>query len=110
MISFYETKDTAPNRLTWISHFTLLKLIHWIAGNGIRIFLTSRPHLQDIENSLNPANSGYGIVIMNLNAKGQDVWVYVETSIEDDSTARDLIKGGLRDEVLTTLVKKCEGM
>lgn len=47
---------------------------------------------------------------MNLNAKGQDVWVYVETSIEDDSTARDLIKGGLRDEVLTTLVKKCEGM
>ncbi|RPB06939.1 hypothetical protein P167DRAFT_579844 [Morchella conica CCBAS932] len=47
---------------------------------------------------------------MNLNAKGQDVRVYVETSIEDDSTACDLIKGDLRDEVLTTLVKKCEGI
>ncbi|KAI5850552.1 ankyrin repeat-containing domain protein [Morchella snyderi] len=87
----------------------LLPLIHWIAGSGTRIFLTSRPY-QDIALSLTPPGLNSHVDRLEIAAREEDVMIYVENKIQDHDDARDLIKDDFRAKVVSKLVDACKGM
>ncbi|KAI5839443.1 ankyrin repeat-containing domain protein [Morchella snyderi] len=89
----------------------LLPLMHWFAGSGGRVFLTSRPHPQDIAISLTPTTHlKADVQRMDLEAKEEDVITYIEGTIQRDTNARDRITGDLRAMVVSKLVDACKGM
>ncbi|KAI5836801.1 ankyrin repeat-containing domain protein, partial [Morchella snyderi] len=88
----------------------LLPLIHWIAGSGSKIFLTSRPYPEDIAISLNPNDHNRNVQRLDLAAKEEDVIIYIEETIQEHIKARRLITGDLRAAVVSKLVDSCKGM
>ncbi|KAI5839423.1 ankyrin repeat-containing domain protein [Morchella snyderi] len=84
----------------------LLSLIHWIAGSGGRIFVTSRPHVAiSLTWTTDPS-----VQRLDLEAKEEDVTVYIEGTIQRHNKARDRITGDLRAKVISRLVGACNGM
>lgn len=84
---------------------------HWIAGGGTsRIFLTSRPYPQDIPSSLTSTDSNHYIQRLDLEAKDEDVIIYVDQTIQEHIKARNLITGDFRAKVISKLVDACKGM
>lgn len=84
----------------------LLPFFHDLAKNGASLFLTSRPYPRDIHDSLD----GTVATKIELEAKEADITIYVEETISGNSHANALIRGGLREKVISKLVGCCNGM
>lgn len=84
----------------------LLPLIHWIADSGTR----SRLYPQDILTSLTSTDSNRYIQRLDIEAKEEDVIIYVDKTIQEHIKARDLITGDFRAKVISRLVGACKGI
>lgn len=83
----------------------LLPLFHRLVGLGINVFLTSRPHPEDIQLSLSNAEK-----VMIL-AKKEDIAIYVEQSINQNPRARRIVEQGkCKDMIIAGLVDCARGM
>ena len=63
------------------------------------LFITSRPHLQDIEQSLSTFSR------ISIQAQESDIRKYLTLTIQEDSCAADLIDESLRDEIVQHLTQ-----
>lgn len=86
---------------------TLLPMFHRIGKAGINLFLTSREHPDDIQESF--AN----ITKFRLWAKDDDISSYIEQRIADSARAKRLISQGnseLKGKVISALQQCANGM
>ncbi|KAI5838988.1 ankyrin repeat-containing domain protein [Morchella snyderi] len=85
----------------------LLPMFHRLGEAGINLFLTSREHPEDIQESF--AN----ITKMRLWAKDEDISSYIEQRIADSPRAKRLINRGnsdLKGEIISALQECAKGM
>lgn len=83
----------------------LLPMFHRLKNNGISVFLTSRPHPEDIQSSLNNAAK------IQLSAKEADIGAYVQQRIDESPRAKRLVgQGECKDTIVSTLVDCAKGM
>lgn len=83
----------------------LLPLFQRMGKDGIRLFLTSRPHPEDIQNALCDAAR------IELSAQEQDIVAYIEQRINDNPRIRRLIQQAkCKDRVISELVDCAQGM
>lgn len=85
----------------------LLLLFRRMGKDGISVFITTRPHPEDIRNSLSGSDSAK----IELSAQEEDIATYIEQRIEEDSRARRLVKQGkCKDRIISELVDCSKGM
>lgn len=83
----------------------LLPLFHRMAGDGNNIFMTSRPHPEDVQISL-----GGGLKI-ELSAHEQDIRSYIEEKINQHPRAKRLVRQGeCKEKIISELVDCAKGM
>jgi hypothetical protein len=85
----------------------LLPLFHRMKDSGIALFLTTRPHPADIQDSFGSAS------IMELTPDKNDVRRYVEGRLFDDVSFQDVVQKGadnLHDRTVTAIVDGTAGM
>lgn len=83
----------------------LLPLFHRMGNDGINLFLTSRRHPEDIQDSLQ------GSAQVELSAQAEDITSYVEQKINDNPRARRLFgQGNLKDRLISELTGHTKGM
>lgn len=83
----------------------LLPLFHRLVGLGINVFLTSRPHPEDIQLSLSNAEK------VQISAKKEDIAIYVEQTINQNPRARRIVEQGkCKDMIIAGLVDCARGM
>lgn len=84
----------------------LLPLFHRMAeDNGASLFITSRPHPDDIQDSF-----GNGAKI-ELLAQDQDIETYIDGKINENSRVKRLVsQGQLRSRIISDLTKCAKGM
>ncbi|RPB14017.1 hypothetical protein P167DRAFT_477962, partial [Morchella conica CCBAS932] len=84
----------------------LLPLLLRMEKDGINLFLTSRPHPEDIQEYF--AN---GSLKIEISAHEEDIRRYVENRIEENSRAKRLIKQGkCQERIVTDLLDCAKGM
>lgn len=84
----------------------LLPLLLRMEKDGINLFLTSRPHPEDIQEYF--AN---GSLKIEIYAHEEDIRRYVENRIEENSRAKRLIKQGkCQERIVTDLLDCAKGM
>lgn len=72
---------------------------------GIRLFLTSREHPEDIQDSLQSSPK------VELSAKNEDIKIYIEQKIDENPRARRLIsQGNCKDRIIEQLQQSANGM
>lgn len=85
----------------------LLPLFRRMGKDGINVFLTSRPHPEDIQDAFSGPDSGK----IELLAREEDIAAYIEQRIEENSRARRLVKQGkCKDKIISELVDCSKGM
>lgn len=85
----------------------LLPLFKRMGKDGISIFLTSRPHPEDIQDSL----TINGAVKIELLAQAEDVVFYIQERIEKNQRARRLVQqANCKERIISELVACAEGM
>lgn len=83
----------------------LLPFFHRLANYGISVFLTSRPHPDDIHSSLHNAT------MIELSAKKEDIGSYIQQRIEDNPRAKRLVEqGNCKDRIVSELTESVKGM
>ncbi|RPB08944.1 hypothetical protein P167DRAFT_478493, partial [Morchella conica CCBAS932] len=83
----------------------LLPLFHRMESVGIRLFLTSREHPEDIQDSLQSSPK------VELSAKNEDIKIYIEQKIDENPRARRLIsQGNCKDRIIEQLQQSANGM
>lgn len=83
----------------------LLPFFHRLAKDGIKVFLTSRPHPEDIQVSLHDATK------IELSAKETDIGIYIQRRIDENPRASRLVgQGNCKDMIVSTLVDCAKGM
>lgn len=83
----------------------LLPLFHRLTGNGISVFLTSRPHPDDIQNSL------HGAIRIEISAKEGDIRAYIEQRIDENTREKRLVdQGECKDLIISGLVECAKGI
>lgn len=83
-----------------------LQFFKSLESKSLRIFITGRRFHRDIDAWV----ASFGIASIKLYAHDQDVAAYVESTIVRHSSAKRMICGELRKEVICTLVKGCQEM
>lgn len=76
----------------------LLPLFHRLGKDGLKVFLTSRPHPKDIQNSLQNASK------IKLFAHEEDIRRYIEHEIRKDNILR-IIPREIEETIISTLVE-----
>lgn len=84
----------------------MLQLFNSLESKSVRIFITGRRFHRDIDAWV----ASFGIASIKLHAHDQDVATYVESTIVGHASAKRMICGELRKEVICTLVKGCQEM
>lgn len=82
----------------------LLRMIHMMANEGIKFFLTSRPYLEDIRASLHDA------IKIELAATPEDITTYIREKINENPRAKHLIDRGMLDYIIPRIVNSAGGM
>lgn len=83
----------------------LLPMFHRLGDDGINVFLTSRLHPEDIQDSFRDCMK------IELSAQDQDVQSYIEERISKNPRAKRLIQQGkLKDRVISGLTDSAQGM
>jgi hypothetical protein len=85
----------------------LLPLFHHMKDSGIRLFLTTRPHPADIQESFSTAS------IIELTPAINDLRLYVEERLFKNTRFQRIIQneaGGLRERTITTIVDASAGV
>lgn len=83
----------------------LLQLFQRMGANGFSVFLTSRPHPEDILDSL------VGAAQIVLSAQAEDIATYVKDRINRNPRARRLVqKSKCLDRIVSELTKYAKGM
>lgn len=83
----------------------LLPLFHRIGKSGVNLFLTSRQHPEDVQESFQ------NIAKIELSAKEEDIRIYVQQKIDGSSRARRLVRQGkIEDKIISELVNCANGM
>lgn len=83
----------------------LLPLFHRMGRDGMNVFLTSREHPEDIQDSLQ------GSARVELSAQAEDITSYVNQKIYDNPRARRLFaQGDLKARVISELTGHTKGM
>jgi hypothetical protein len=70
----------------------------------VQLFITSRPHSQDITQSFNGAEQ------VQVEANEGDIKTYCHRMMDDNDTTRKLVEGALRAEVADIISKNAQGM
>lgn len=84
---------------------TLLPLFQRMGKDGINVFLTSRPHPEDIRDSLR------NVASMELLAQEEDIVNYIQDKIDENPRARSLVRqGNCKDRIISELVQCAKGM
>ncbi|KAI9852682.1 MAG: Ankyrin repeat domain-containing protein 44 [Vezdaea acicularis] len=87
---------------------TLLKLLTALEKSRARVLLTSRPNLKDIERHMRK------FIQATIEASDNDISTMlalkIEQHIEEDEDMEDLIDDGLKEEIISALVGKAQGM
>lgn len=85
----------------------LLPFFHQLLNDGANIFLTSRPHPEDIQEALNE----YGASKIELSAREEDIGTYIEAKIERNARAKRLVRQGrCKDRIISELADCAKGM
>ncbi|RPB11600.1 hypothetical protein P167DRAFT_478412, partial [Morchella conica CCBAS932] len=83
----------------------LLPLFHQMADVGAGLFITSRQHPEDIQESFKD------VVKIELSAKSDDIKSYIEERIEQNTRAKRLVHDGkFGDRIVSQLTKCANGM
>lgn len=83
----------------------LLPLFNRMGKDGICVFLTSRPHPQDIRDAFRDA------IQIELSAKDEDIETYIRGKIRENPRARELVdNAGYMEKVISGLTNCAEGM
>lgn len=83
----------------------LLPLFHQMADVGAGLFITSRQHPEDIQESFKE------VVKIELSAKSDDIKSYREERIEQNARAKRLVHDGkFGDHIVSQLTKCANGM
>lgn len=82
-----------------------LLLFQRMGEDGICVFLTSRPHPEDLQASLCDASK------IELSAQGEDIVAYIKGKIKGNSRARVLVQSAeCQDMIISGLVESAKGM
>jgi hypothetical protein len=85
---------------------TLLPLLRRMATQGCRIFVTSRPHPEDIQDAFREDTGR-----IELLARVEDLRSYVQARIDSSGRARRIIRGSkYEEEIVTELASSAKGM
>lgn len=83
----------------------LLPLFHRMHADGMNVFVTSRQHPEDIQDSFCESPK------MELSPHEQDVQSYIQNRIDTDARMRALVqKGKCKDRIVAELTKQAMGM
>lgn len=83
----------------------LLPLFHRMGRDGASLFLTSRQYPEDIQESFR------GISRMELSAKQEDIRIYIQGKINENSRAKRLVQQAkCEDRIISELVDCSQGM
>lgn len=83
----------------------LLPILHRMGEDGINVFLTSRPHPEDIQDYLSDCTK------IELSANEQDIQSYIEERINRNPRAKRLVqRGNFKDRVISGLIDSAQGM
>lgn len=85
----------------------LLPLFHRIATNQVNLFVTSRPHPEDIHESF----QGNKVTKIKLLAKEEDITIYIQGKIDESPRAKRLVRQGKSQEkIISELIGCAKGM
>ena len=92
--------EEGPDRTELLDYLTTL------AQNSLRLFVTSRPHPNDIKRRLS------GLVRLDVEADPEDIRVFLNKTIENDPDALEIMEEdeGLKDEIVNILMERAKGM
>lgn len=83
----------------------LLPLFHRLEKVGISVFVTSRPHPEDIQSSFQD------VAKVKLSAKQEDIEIYIEQKIDEDPRAKRIVgQGKCKDMIISALQDCAKGM
>jgi hypothetical protein len=83
----------------------LLPLFHRLGQDGFNMFLTSRPHPEDIQESFRNVKK------IIISARDQDIRLFINQKIEGNTRARRLVRqAGLQDRIVDDIVGFANGM
>ena len=82
----------------------VLRLLKDLDLASIQLFMTSRPHSQDIVQSF------YGAEQVRVEASEGDIKTYCHRMMDDNDTTRKLVEGPLRAEVADIISRNAQGM
>lgn len=83
----------------------LLDLFLRMAENGARLFVTSRPHPEDIQEAFKDSAK------IELRAKDQDIMAFIRQRIEERPRAKRMIQqAGYEDKIIPELIDFSQGM
>lgn len=72
----------------------------------ISLFVTSRPYPRDIHECLTKLNAAK----IEISANEEDIKKFIGETIDENSHAKALIQGDLREHIILKLVDLCKGM
>jgi ankyrin repeat protein len=82
----------------------MLQILQDMGSKGCKIFVTSRPHLVDINNALQHATQ------IEIQAQQEDVQAYVSRTIADYPEVSELIDNSIQADILTSISESAQGM
>ena len=82
----------------------ILKIVSGLDLQIVRLFVTSRPHVHDIQQSFLHAQQ------IEVEASEQDIKIYCHRMIQDSQSTLDFIDDSLKEEVADAVAKNAQGM
>lgn len=83
----------------------LLPLFHRMGSDGASLFLTSRQHPEDIQESFKE------VFKLQLSARAEDIRSYIQEKISKNSRAKRLVqRGKCEDKIVSELTRCADGM
>lgn len=90
-----------------IQRMELLSFLDGLAKmKHISLFVTSRPYPRDIYECLTKINAAK----IEISANEEDIKMFIAETIDENSHAKALIQGDLRERIILKLVDLCKGM
>ncbi|KAI9807287.1 MAG: hypothetical protein M1833_000030 [Piccolia ochrophora] len=81
-----------------------LQFLRSLEGTSVRVFVTSRPYLDDIKKTLSSSPH------LKIEARDSDIEKYIINRIAKEEAIEDLIDESLKEEMIHTIVTGAQGM
>jgi hypothetical protein len=82
----------------------ILETLEALAKTPARVFVTSRPHPDDIQKAF----SGWHQI--TIEAKEIDVRTYIKVALAEDSPIQEILDEALKEDIANAIVGRCQGM